>query len=302
MSPYNNTWYRTQAKRREIPVKNETKVILDGLIFPECPRWHDGKLYFSDMLDLKVIAVDPGGRAEVVAKVPGQPGGLGWLPDGRLLVVSMTDQRLLRLDAGGLIEAADLSKMATGNCNDMVVDEKGRAYIGDWGFVGALPKGQMPPAHLMLVAPDGKARIVASNVLFPNGAVITPDNNTLIVAESFASRLAAFDIRDDGSLTNYAVWANLGKGVIPDGICLDAEGAVWVTNSGGNDVIRVKKGGEVVGRITISLRAYACILGGLDRKSLYLTTAAPGLFADLKDKRSGRIEVIQVDVPGAGLP
>jgi len=283
-------------------VKNETKVILDGLIFPECPRWHDGKLYFSDMLDLKVIAVDPAGKAEVVARVPGQPGGLGWLPDGRLLVVSMNDQRLLRLDAGGLKEAADLSKMATGNCNDMVVDVRGRAYIGDWGFVGALPKGQRPPAHLILVAPDGKARIVANNVLFPNGAVITPDNKILIVAESFASRLASFDIEDDGSLTNYGVWADLGTGVGPDGICLDAEGAVWVTNTRVNNVIRVRKGGEVADTITVSSRAYACILGGPDRKSLYLTTADPGLFADLKDKRSGRIEVIQVDVPGAGLP
>jgi sugar lactone lactonase YvrE len=214
----------------------------------------------------------------------------------------MTDQRLLRLDTDGLKEAADLSRLATGNCNDMVVDSQGRAYIGDWGFVEFPQKGQVKTAHLILVTPDGKARIVANKVLFPNGAVITPDHKTLIVAESFASRLAAFDTVEDGSLTNYRVWANLGKGVIPDGICLDAEGAIWVTNSGGNDVIRVKRGGEVAGSITVSSRAYACILGGPERKELYLTTAAPGLFADLKSKRSGRIEVIQVDVPGAGLP
>jgi sugar lactone lactonase YvrE len=283
-------------------MEKETRVVLEGLVFPECPRWQDGKLWFSDMLDRKVIAVDPTGKAAVAAQVPGQPGGLGFLPDGRLLVVSMTDQRLLRLEADGLKEVADLSRMAVGNCNDMVVDVQGRAYIGDWGFVGVPKRGEPKKANLILVTPDGKARIVANELLFPNGAVITPDNKTLIVAESSASRLAAFDIEADGSLANYRVWANLGKGVIPDGICLDAEEAVWVTNSGGNDVIRVREGGEAAGRIYVSDRAYACILGGPDRRDLYLTTAAPGLFADLKDKRSGRIEVIRVDIPGAGLP
>lgn len=281
---------------------SETKVVLEGLIFPECPRWHDGRLWFSDMLDCKVIAVDLDGHAETVAQVPGQPGGLGWLPDGRLLVVSMTDQRLLRLDTDGLREASDLSQIAIGNCNDMVVDVHGNAYIGDWGFVGSRPQGELTTAHLIMASPDGKARIVANRVLFPNGAVITPDGKTLIVAESFASRLAAFDIQDDGSLSNYSVWADLGEKVIPDGICLDAEGAIWVTNSGGNDVIRVRRGGEVAGTVTVSSRAYACILGGAGRRSLYLTTAAPGMFADLRSKRSGRIEVITVDVPGAGLP
>jgi sugar lactone lactonase YvrE len=278
------------------------KVILDGLIFPECPRWHDGRLWFSDMLDLKVIAVDPGGKAETLAQVPGQPGGLGWLPDGRLLVVSMTDQRLLRLGADGLEEVAELSRMATGNLNDMVVDRQGRAYVGDWGFVKTPQKGQTTTAELIMVSPEGKARVVADKLLFPNGAVITPDGRTLVVAESFASRLGAFDVESDGSLTNYRVWADLGRGVVPDGICLDAEGAIWVTNSGGNDVIRVKRGGDVLGRIVVSSRAYACILGGPERKSLFLTTAAPGMFADLKSKRSGRIEVVKVDVPGDGLP
>jgi sugar lactone lactonase YvrE len=254
------------------------------------------------MLDHKVITVEPSGRAETIAEVPGQPGGLGWLPDGRLLVVSMTDARLLRLDADGLKEAADLSRLATGSCNDMVVDGQGRAYIGDYGFVEFPKKGQPITADLIMVTPDGTARIVADEVRFPNGAVITPDGKTLIVAESFAARLAAFDIGDDGSLTSYRVWANLEKGVIPDGICLDAEGAVWVTDSAGSDVIRVREGGQAAGRITVSSRAYACMLGGQDRKSLYLTTAAPGMFAELKSKRSGRIEVIRVDIPGAGLP
>lgn len=281
---------------------DETKVILDNLIFPECPRWHEGRLWFSDMLNRKVIAVDPDGNAETIAEVAGQPGGLGWLPDGRLLVVSMTDQRLLRLDSNGLAVAADLSSLAVGNCNDLVVDAQGRAYVGDWGFTEFDPKAPKNTAHLILVTPKGESSIVASEVFFPNGAVITADNKTLIVAESYASRLAAYDIKDDGSLTNYSVWAELGEGVIPDGICLDAEEAVWVTNSNGNDCIRVRKGGEVAERIVLSLRSYACMLGGPDRKSLYLTTAEPGMFADLKDKRSGCIEVVEVDVPGAGLP
>jgi len=279
-----------------------TKVILEGLIFSECPRWYDGRVWFSDMLDHKVIACDPEGNAETVAEVPGQPGGLGFLPDGRLLIVSMTDQRLLRLDPDGLTEVADLSSLAVGNCNDMVVDIQGRAYIGDWGFVKSVPGAPKDTAHLILVTPEGTSSIVASKVFFPNGAVITPDNRTLIVAESYASRLVSFDIAADGSLSNYRVWADLGEKVIPDGICLDAEGAVWVTNSNGFDVIRVRKGGEVAERIVLSLRSYSCILGGEDRRSLYLTTAAPGLFADLQDKRSGRIEVIKVAVPGAGLP
>ncbi len=281
---------------------SETKVIMDGLIFPECARWHDGRLWFSDMLDRKVIVIGPDGKPEVVVDVPGQPGGLGWLPDGRLLIVSMFDQRLLRLEAGGLQVVADLSKVARGNCNDMVVDLKGRAYIGDWGFVGARPKDHVTTGDVMLVTPEGNARVVSDQLQFPNGAVITADNRTLIVADSYGYNLSAFDIRSDGTLANYRVWADMGKSVIPDGICLDAEGAVWVTNSAGNDVIRVKEGGKVVGRVTVASRAYACILGGPKRDLLYLTTAAPGMFADLKDKRSGRIEVVPVAVPGAGLP
>jgi sugar lactone lactonase YvrE len=285
-------------------VVKEPKVILEGLVFSECPRWHDGRVWFSDMGDNKVIAVDAYGNAETVAEIPGQPGpgGLGFLPDGRLLVVSMTEQRLLRLDDDGLKEIANLSRIATGNLNDLVVDYQGRAYIGDAGYVQAPKKGEVTKAHLIMVTPDGEARIVSNEVYFPNGAVVTPDNKTLIVADSNAHNLKSFDIGDDGSLTNYCVWADLGKGIIPDGICLDAEGAIWVTNAGGNDVRRVRKGGEVAERITVSSSAYACVLGGPKRNQLYLTTADVGRFADLKVKRSGRIEVVQVDVPGVGIP
>jgi sugar lactone lactonase YvrE len=284
-------------------VVKESRVILEGLIFPECPRWHDGRIWFSDMLDDKVIAVDPRGKAETVATVPGfpGPGGLGFLPDGHLLIVSMTEQRLLRLDNGNLTEFADLSKIACGPLNDLVVDYQGRSYVGDWGFTVFPKKGEPTNPHMILVTPDGKARIVSDQVRFPNGAIVTPDNKTLIVADTNARNLAAFDITADGSLKNYRIWAELGKDCLPDGICLDAEGAVWVTFSG-NDILRVKKGGEVTDRITLSKRPYACVLGGPERKSLYLTTGDPGMYADLKDKRSGRLEVVEVDVPGAGIP
>jgi len=162
----------------------ETTLLLDGLVFPEGPRWHDGKLWFSDIFAHKVMAVDLDGHAETIVEVPNRPSGLGWLPDGRLLVVSMTDLRLLRLDSHGLSEVADLHTLATYRCNDMVVDGQGRAYIGHFGFdVGA---GQpFAPAALILVAPDGAARVVADELAFPNGTVITPDGRTLIVAESW---------------------------------------------------------------------------------------------------------------------
>jgi sugar lactone lactonase YvrE len=285
-------------------VVNKPEVILEGLVFSECPRWHDGRVWFSDMGDNKVIAVDAYGNAETITEIPGQPGpgGLGFLPDGRLLIVSMTEQRLLRLDAGGLKEVANLSRIATGNLNDLVVDYQGRAYVGDAGYVQVPKKGETTKAHLIMVTPDGKARIVTNEFRFPNGAIVTPDNKTLIAADSDAHNLKSFDIRDDGSLTNYCVWADLGKGVIPDGICLDAEGAVWVTNAGKGDVIRVRKGGKVAETITVSSAAYACVLGGPKRNQLYLTTADAGRFAELRLKRSARIEVVQVDVPGAGIP
>jgi sugar lactone lactonase YvrE len=280
----------------------DTKVILEGLIFPECPRWHEGRLWFSDMLDERVIAVDPQGKAETITGVPGQPGGLGWLPDGRLLAVSKEERKLFRLDPKGLVEVADLGPLAKGHLNDMVVDRRGRAYIGDYGFDEFPGRGVPIHADLILVEPDGAARRVAEDVKFPNGAVITQGGRTLIVAESFALRIAVFDIKEDGSLANYRVWAELGEGFIPDGLCLDAEGAVWVANSMGNDVARVREGGEVTDRITVAKRAYACMLGGKDRRTLYLTTADAGFLADLAGKRSGRIEAVRVAVPGTGLP
>jgi sugar lactone lactonase YvrE len=283
-------------------MKRETEILLDGLIFPEGPRWHDGKLWFSDMAAKRVATVDLKGHDETIVEVPGQPSGLGWLPDGRMLVVSMTDRRLLRLDPDGLHEVADLSDVASYHCNDMVVDQKGRAYIGNFGFDLSDEKS-FKKAEIILVTPEGNARVVAEGMSFPNGTVITPDGGTLIVGETFAARLTAFDIEPDGSLANRRVWAKLSKAV-PDGICLDAEGAIWVASPISSEVLRVREGGEVTHRIAVSTQAIACMLGGTERRTLFVLTAKSTSPDELlsEEEPGGRIEIIEVDVPGAGLP
>jgi sugar lactone lactonase YvrE len=275
-------------------------VLLDGLYFPEGPRWHDGKLWFSDMHGHRVIKLGLDGKAETVVEVPAAPSGLGWLPDGRLLVVSMEDRRLLRLDPSGLTEVADLSSIATFYCNDMVVDAQGRAYVGNFGF--DLHGGATPgPAAIALVLPDGRSRVAADDMLFPNGTVLTPDGRTLIVGESYGARLTAFDVDADGSLRNRRVWATLDSAV-PDGICLDAEGAIWVASPISAEVLRVRQGGAVTHRIGVEKQAFACMLGGPQRRHLFICTATSGDPKVAREKRDGRIEVVEVDVPGAGLP
>jgi sugar lactone lactonase YvrE len=276
-------------------------VLLDDLAFPEGPRWRDGRLFFSDMHDGKVLAVDLEGCVETIATVVGEPSGLGWLPDGRLLVVSMQDRRLLRLDPDGLHEVADLSKLATFHCNDMVVDAKGRAYVGNFGFDLHVEKPDFRKAEIVRVDPDGSARVVADDLAFPNGTVITPDGRTLVVGESFAARLTAFDVAADGSLSSRRVWAKLEKAV-PDGICLDAESAIWVASPVSAEVLRVHEGGRVSQRIPVATQAFACMLGGADRRTLFICTALDSHPEQCRAKRSGRIEMVRVDVPGAGLP
>ncbi|MCK4863398.1 MAG: SMP-30/gluconolactonase/LRE family protein [Dehalococcoidales bacterium] len=296
----------------------KTEVLLEGLTFGEGPRWHDGKLWFSDFYTNRVMTVGLDGKAETIVEVPGIPSGLGWLPDGRLLVVSMNDRRLLRLDPDELTEVADLSGLAPYPCNDMVVDQQGRAYIGHFGFdIGAGKPSA--PASIIMVTPDGSARVVADDMYFPNGSVITPDGRTLIVAETGGARLTAFDIEADGSLVGRRVWAQLGEAVndktspadrdrivaesvFPDGICLDAENAIWVADASGNEAIRVREGGEVIDHVELSAKAVACMLGGPDRRTLFITTAETSQPDEAKAKRSGRVEMVRVDVPGAGLP
>jgi sugar lactone lactonase YvrE len=277
-----------------------TDVLLDGLVFPEGPRWHEGKLWFSDMHDQLVKTVDLDGRCEEVVRVENDPSGLGWLPDGRLLVVSMRDRRLLRLDADGLREVADLSGIATYHCNDMVTDARGRSYVGNFGF--DFQKGEPPrTAAIALVTPDGRVRVAADDLSFPNGTVITPDGRTLIVGESFAGRLTAFDVAEDGSLSNRRVWAQLEKAV-PDGICLDAEGAIWVASPMSGEVVRVREGGEVAERIRVATMAIACMLGGPRRSTLFVCTSESLPAEECRAKHSAKIEVVEVEVPGAGLP
>jgi sugar lactone lactonase YvrE len=280
-------------------MKNDTILLVDDLVFPESPRWRDGRLWFSDMLAGRVITVDLKGRIETVLKAPGWISGLGWLPDGRLLVVSMNDRRLLRLDPGGLVEAANLESLTTFICNDMVVDEAGRAYVGEVGFDvhGGAP---FKPAALVLVQADGQALVVDADLACPNGAVITPDGRSLIVAESVGDRLTAFEIEPDGSLTGKRVWAAI-EGLGPDGICLDAEGAIWVASPMRGEVVRVLEGGQVTNRIAVTpLMPLAVMLGGFDRRTLFICRAPHPDVA--MSARQGRIEMLQVDVPGAGLP
>jgi len=278
----------------------ETKVLLEGLAFGEGPRWHDGKLWFSDMHAHWIMTVNLDGKTEKIVEVPGRPSGLGWLPDGRLLVASMTDRRLLRLDPDGLTEAADLSELAPHYCNDMVVDQHGRAYIGHYGF-DFDARQPFALAEIILATPDGNVRVVADEMAFPNGTVITPDGHKLIVAESFGARLSVFDIEPDGSLARRQIWAQL-ENVVPDGICLDVEGAIWVASPVSSEVLRVREGGEVTHRITVSTQAFACMLGGPERRTLFILTAETSNPDEARAKASGCVEIVEVDVPGAGLP
>jgi sugar lactone lactonase YvrE len=271
--------------------------LVEGLGFLEGPRWRDGRLWFSDFVSRKVHNVDADGKVSDVLEVEHVPSGLGWLPDGRMLVVSMEDRRLLRVEDGSLALHADLSPFATYHCNDMVVDGAGRAYVGNFGFnyeAGEAPVG----AKLVRVDPDGATHVAADELLFPNGTVITPDGGTMIVGESFGARLTAFDVADDGSLSNRRVWAQLTEGRLPDGSCLDAEAAMWVASPTTKEVLRVREGGEVTDRVgTGDREAIACMLGGDDRRTLFVLASTLA-----REPGSGSISTVTVDVRGAGLP
>lgn len=276
------------------------ELLLDRLHFPEGPRWHDGRLWFSDMHAYEVIAVDMNGKAETIVTVPNWPSGLGWLPNGQLLVVSMTDRRLMRLENGKFVLHADLSKLAPYHCNDMVVDAKGRAYVGNFGF-NLVAKETPITTRLIRVDPDGRVEVAAEDVFFPNGAVITPDNRTLILAETFGRKLTAFDIDADGKLSNRRLWADL-NGRVPDGICLDAEGAVWVACPPTNEAVRVREGGKVEEVVTFDRGAYACMLGGEKGNDLFVLICKQGDPEICRTTFTGQIQVLKVDVPRAGLP
>ena len=281
----------------------EPKILMTGIAFGESPRWHDGRLWFSDWGTQEVVAVDPEGRSEVIARVPSSPFSIDWLRDGRLLIVSGPEGVLLRREPdGSLITHVDLSGLSDHPWNEIVVDGRGNAYVNNIGF--DFSGGEFEPGTVALLTPDHPARRVADGVAFPNGMAVTPDNSTLILAESYANRLTAFDIAEDGSLSNRRVWADLGDGV-PDGICLDAEGAVWYGDVPNRRCVRVREGGEVLQTIDLDHGCFACMLGGVDRRTLFMVAQEWGGTVSTADQvPTGRLLTAPAaaPAPGAGWP
>jgi sugar lactone lactonase YvrE len=290
--------------------------LIEGLSFAEAPRWHDGRLWIADMYTHRVLAIGLDGRAETVVDVPQQPSGMGWLPDGRLLVVSMRDRKILRREPDGtLAEHADLFHLAPWHLNDMVVDAKGRAYVGNAGF-DFMAGSDITLTNVIRVDPDGSATVVADGLGCPNGMVITPDGATLVVAESLCNRLSAFSIDAEGALSDRRTWAAFGDPpatpnladalalveAVPDGMCLDAEGAIWVADPFHARVLRVAEGGAILEERQGPMGLFACMLGGEHGTSLFLC-AAPS-FHEEEAARDHRATVLmtEVDVPRAGLP
>jgi sugar lactone lactonase YvrE len=275
------------------------QILIDGLCFGEGPRWHDGALWLSDMHDRKVLRVSGDGRAETIVQLQDdEPSGLGWMPDGDLLIVSMRKRQLLRFGGSRLGLHADLADLATWYCNDMVVDASGRAYVGNFGFDlhnNAAPR----PAELIRVEPDGTATIEDDQVMFPNGTVITPDGRTLVVGESFGGCLTAYDVAADGSLSNKRLWAKLPEGAVPDGICLDSQGGIWSASPTTNECIRQVENGEITHRIQLDRGAFACMIGG---KNLYVLTASSSHPDQCRANRDGRVEVYEAPYAAAGWP
>ena len=279
-----------------------TTVVHTGLDFGEGPRWHDGLLWFSDFFRHGVFTLDAGGTETRRWTVEARPSGLGWLPDGRLLIVSMADRRLLRAEGDRLVEHADLSDVSSHDCNDLVVGPDGTAYVSIFGFdLHADPPEEPRPTHLVVVSPGGEVRVTADELWFPNGAVITPDGATLIVGESFGRRYSAYRIDATGMPIERRTWADLGDRV-PDGCCLDAEGAIWFADPVGRRVVRVAEGGEVLDEVATDRSAVACALGGEDRRTLYVLTSKGTRPDRVAGAATGRIETVRVDVPGVGWP
>jgi len=292
-------------------------LVHEGLAFGEAPRWHDGRLWLSDVFAKQVLAIDPDGDAEVICELDDDhPSGLGFLPDGRLLLVSMTQRKLLRLEHGALVEHADLGDVCPGNVNDMVVDGHGNAYVGNTGYPYGY-RGQPVPVRtatsLVLVTPDGEVRKQRGTLMFPNGAAISADGGTLVVAQSHMGRLTAYAIAGDGELHDERVFADLpANRSNPDGICIDAEGAIWMADPHHHCCVRVLDGGQLTHIVDTSpYECVACALGGPQRRTLFLVLApprdAPGseqlvLGGPPPAVRGARVEALEVDVPGAGWP
>jgi sugar lactone lactonase YvrE len=277
----------------------EVQTLMTGVVLGESPRWHEGRLWFSDWGAQEVLAVDPDGSSEVVVRMPSLPFSLDWLPDGRLLISSAGDGAILRREPdGSLVTHADLKHLSDKPWNELVVDGRGNAYVNNIGFnFGSEEPGS---GFVVLVTPDGSARQVADDVAFPNGMVVTPDNSTLILAESYGNRLTAFDIEADGSLSNRRVWAQVEDH--PDGICLDAEGAVWYADVGSKRCVRVREGGEVLQTVQLDRGAFACMLGGKDKKTLHMVAADWRGPASAGEGRTGVVLTTEAPAPAAGWP
>jgi sugar lactone lactonase YvrE len=285
--------------------KPQLQTLMTGLAFGESPRWHDGRLWVSDWGTKEIIALDREGHHEVMVRLdfPSfQAICMDWLPDGRLLIVSSSAGLVLyRQPDGSLVTYADLNGLSNKGWNEIVVDGRGNTYVNGGGFkLGAGEK--FAPGIIALVTPDGLARQMADGIAFPNGMAVTPDNATLIVAESYATKLTAFDIAADGSLSKRRVWADLGDGV-PDGICIDAEGAVWYADVPNKCCVRVREGGEVLQTVELDRGGFACMLGGEDRKTLFIVAREwRGMESTTDAQRTGQVLSNQAPAAGAGWP
>lgn len=288
----------------------ELRTLMTSIALGESPRWHDGRLWFSDWGVGEIIAIDEQGNSEVVARLSAAPFCFDWLPvpgphgpepEQKLLIVSGQEGLLLRKEPdGSLVTHADLRGLSTYAWNEIVVDGRGNAYVNSINF--SFPGGEFAPGIVALVTPDGSVRQVAEGVAFPNGMVITPDNATLIVAESYANQLTAFSINLDGSLGSPRVWAHVGDGY-PDGICLDAEGAVWYADVPNRRCVRVREGGEVLQTVEVDRGCFACMLGGTDNRTLFIVAAEWGGRVSTADgQRTGKLLAVEAPAPKAGRP
>ncbi|MEV0231426.1 SMP-30/gluconolactonase/LRE family protein [Nonomuraea sp. NPDC050786] len=274
------------------------EVLMEGVVFGESPRWHDGRVWFSDWGANQVIALGTDGSHEMVATVPSFPMCIDFLPDGRLLVVDSAQRRLLRRESdGSLVTHAHLAEISEKPWNDIVIDDRGNAYVNTIGF--DFPGGEFAPGLVVLVTPDGHVRQVAGDLAFPNGMAILPDGGTLIVAESYANRLTAYDIGPDGDLSKRRVWAET-PGDHPDGICVDAEGAIWYADVGNRHCVRVREGGEVLATVDLDRGAFACTLSRGEEPRLYVVGQNWG--GPDASQPSGVVVAFPAPAPGAGKP
>ena len=303
---------------------NELIKVSEGFHFLEGPRWHENKLWFSDMHGYCVYSLDENNNIEEIANIPNQPSGLGWLPDNSMLIVSMLDRKLMRLKDGELTLHADLSDLTPYQCNDMVVSKDGTAYVGNFGAENV--ESKINKTCLISVKKNGETKICAENLLFPNGTVITEDGKELIVGETFGGVLTSFKINEEGDLKNKSKWANIMPlryriittllrflGItpkesntipfpVPDGICLDSDYGIWIASPTTSEVIRYKKGGQITNRIKTPKPAYACMLGGQNGKDLFILVAGSSNPQFCKENKTGEIYKVSVDFSRAGLP